>query len=73
MITPVAGSVVTHHVTFSKPFKNIYGIFANASSTVPQRVSLSAGNQLEDGFDIFLYRETSAETRVNWIAFGSYW
>lgn len=68
MITTVAGSVVSLAVVFDSPFDSTPSISLLSETSYPQKISLSINTVSNTGFTICIYRETSADTNVHWLA-----
>lgn len=57
-------------VTFSQRFASQPVVVLNATTSVPNIMSYSAGDVLTNSFKIYLQRSTTTLTVISWIAYG---
>lgn len=71
-ITPVANKPTMKHVSFPKSFTDTPYVMVTPVTSVPGTILLgvSTANNVKDGFDAYITRTNTTETRLAWIAIG---
>ena len=71
-ITPPSGGGTTYvWVSFSKAFPSVPCVVATAKTSVPGNCACGVTSVNTSGFRLYLYRNGSTATTVNWIAISS--
>lgn len=66
---PVANENVSQHIDFDEPFPSRPVVLTNPLTGVPGIVRTSATNITADGFDLVIFRTSSTQTGVDWLAY----
>lgn len=68
-IAAEAGQVKSAHVNFGRTLDSTPRIVVTANSALPDEIiEVTYGSPTTTGFDIYIYRETSQNTGISWIA-----
>lgn len=66
---PVANENTSQHIDFDEPFPSRPVVLTNPLTGVPGIVRTAATNITADGFDLVIFRTTSTQTGVDWLAY----